>query len=219
MVHDDDNEKLNSIELNPLPLSPSFSAAALWRASPEKASQLIEKLLEKEERREREIKEEKEAAKRTFLDSIKEEKNALSGKHKYYSTMTRRCRGREKLLNILVAIVSSSAVATWLFSQNLEAVWQVLSLIAALAAVINTFLAFYNQVIEMDAILQKLNLLECDYNSLALQIEFYKLDDSQVIVEIDKLRRKEKEILSKEVRLPYDRKLWEKYVLCQEDKD
>ncbi len=124
---------------------------------------------------------------------------------RYWSEMARRYQRRERIGNIIVAVISSSAVASsWINHQ--EWLWKPLSLTAAAIAALLPILNYPEQLANMVDLVAKWRELERAYERL-----WFELPDlsspSQIRDEFSKIRDTEKDISSLEAKLPSDKKL------------
>lgn len=125
---------------------------------------------------------------------------------RYWKKLTQRYSRRDKVMKIILAIISSGTVAGWRLWQEYPSVWKTLSAMAALLAIAMPFLN-YQKVIEITSDLSgKWWELRNEYEQH--WISFKHNENQEELKKRHSLtKQKETPLVEKEARIPEDKKL------------
>lgn len=124
----------------------------------------------------------------------------------YWSSLGRRYYGREKVVQIFLALFSSSAVAGWTLLVNVDLLWKTLSALSAGIALALPILNWKERIEVMSTIAGKWFHLKINYESLWLDAQA-SAPNEIVRQRFEELRKREVDINASASNLPDDREL------------
>ena len=125
---------------------------------------------------------------------------------RYWKYLTQRYSNRDRNIKILLAITSSGVVAGWSIWNEIPFLWQVLSGISAIIAIVSPILN-YQKIIESTSDLSgKWWELLRYYESFWLNVKNGEID-KRIEKEYTRTKAKEDALVKKETKLPQDIKL------------
>lgn len=127
--------------------------------------------------------------------------------YRYWDTIGRKYFKRERAITIFLAIISSSAVASWGFWQHIDIVWKILTGCSAILAIINPILNIQKTIQIMAALRSNWHNLFYQYEKMWLNIESNTINLENVKNEYGKLRDHEARIDSPTANLPLNKKI------------
>lgn len=132
---------------------------------------------------------------------------------RYWRYLTQRYVRRDRNIKIFLAITSSGAVAGWSVWNDIKYLWQILSGLSALIAVVSPILN-YQKLIEVTSDLSgKWWELMRHYEAFWRRVKNGELSE-RIEKEFTNSRAKEDDLVKRETKLPQDMKLLRK---CQEE--
>jgi hypothetical protein len=132
---------------------------------------------------------------------------------RYWEYLFKRYYRRQKAAEIFLAVTSSSSVAAWGIWRNIDLVWQSLSALSTLVAVILPILNYKKQIADLSEILSQWVQIRSEYELLWFDIEHGTPTRDRVIDQYKKLKRREIEVDKITSSIPDDKKLLE---LCRQ---
>jgi len=125
---------------------------------------------------------------------------------RYWKYLTQRYSNRDRNIKIFLAITSSGAVAGWSIWNEIPFLWQILSGISAIIAIVSPILN-YQKIIESTSDLSgKWWELLRYYERFWINVKNDQIDN-RLEEEYTKSKAKEEDLIKKETKLPQDAKL------------
>jgi len=114
--------------------------------------------------------------------------------------------GREKMIKIFLAVVSSGSVASWTLWQQYAWLWKCLSAVAAVAAIASPILAYPRMIERMTKLRTRWWQQMTDYERLWAEWDS-RDDEAELDAAFDNIKAAELPITDEETTLPHNRGL------------
>ncbi len=134
---------------------------------------------------------------------------------RYWTHLGTRYYNRDKYIKIFLAVMSSGAVASWGFWEQVDILWKILSGVSALIAIAVPILGWSSMIEKMARLKQQWTQIRSEYELLWLDVR-QREDQNNILEGYKKTKMSESEVSVHETNLPKDKKLliecWEEVV-------